>query len=325
MTLPASGKAYILAGMTSVLLGLVTSCTDSSSSSSTSGAALTSGNRPPSITSAKFLHDPLSLTEPVAVQIYAEDPEREAVAFHYQWYVDGVPLDRQTNATLPSGLLRRGQKVSVEIVPADGTQKGAPYRVGPVTVGNTPPAVTRIAFDPETPQPGARLNAQVEAHDPDHDRVDLTYRWFRNNGLVKEGEEPFLDTKGFAGRDKIAVEVVPADATAKGKAVRSDELTLGNSPPHIVSTPPMPGMHEHFEYQVRATDPDGDRLTYHLETSPSGMVIDEVTGHVVWSVPAGQQGTFHVKVVAKDGQGGAAYQEFDLTLSAQLPDKPAGA
>lgn len=300
--------------------GLLAACTGSAPSASSSGPPQASGNRPPTIMFARFLHDPVSLIEPVAVQIYAEDPEREAVSFHYQWFVDGARLDGQTGPTLSSALLRRGQKVSVEIVPADGRQQGAPYRVGPVIVGNTPPAVARIAVDPPTAQPGVRLNAEVEANDPDRDRVDLSYRWFRNNVVVKEGGESFLDTSGFAVRDKVAVEVVPADAMAKGHAVRSSELILGNTPPMIASRPPLPATPERFEYHVRATDADGDRVTYSLETHPAGMVIDEASGLIVWSIPVGQQGTFHVKVVAQDGQGGAAYQEFDLTLSTQ----PAG-
>jgi hypothetical protein len=49
------------------------------------------------------------------------------------------------------------------------------------------------------------------------------------------------------------------------------------------------------------------------------MVINAETGHIHWPLLAGQQGTFHVKVVALDGRGGAAHQEFDLTLPAPAP------
>jgi hypothetical protein len=107
----------------------------------------------------------------------SEDPEREAVSFHYQWYGDNASLAGQTNATLPGELLRRGQTVFVEIVPTDGTSQGQPYRTVSV-VGNSSPRITAVSLAPQTVRTGERLEAQVEANDPDHDRVDLTYRWY---------------------------------------------------------------------------------------------------------------------------------------------------
>ena len=295
--------------------------------SSTNSPATSSGkNRPPVITSVKFINTPISLTGPVAVQIEAEDPEREAVSFQYQWYVNNAPLAGQTSATLPPELLRRGQTVSVEVVPLDtNKQKGPLYRTVAASVGNTPPIVTRVSLVSQAIQTGERLEAQVEATDPDHDRVELTYRWFKNNAAVKEGEESFLDITGFVARDAVVVEVTAHDPSAAGDPVRSNSLILGNSLPKIVSTPPVPGPSDHFEYTVKAVDSDGDVLTYHLETAPPGMTIDEQSGHIAWSVPSNQQGPFRVKVFVKDSQGGAAYQEFDLTFSAPAFVKPAGA
>lgn len=312
--------------MVSIGLWGAVSCTDRSQPPASSGAlSAPAGNRPPTITSARFLSDPLSLNEPVAVQILAEDPEREAVSYSYQWYVDGVPLKGQTNATLPAELLRRGQRVSVEIVPADTPQKGPAYRVPPVVVGNTPPTVQTVTIHPPAAQPGDRLEAKSEASDPDHDRVDLTYRWFRNNVLVKEGEEAFLDTKECVAQDKIVVEVTARDPIAVGNTVRSDLLVMGNSLPKILSIPPAPGPPDTYTYAVKAVDSDGDALTYHLEAAPSGMTIGERTGQIEWHVPTHQPGIYHVKIVVKDGRGGTAFQEFDLTLTAASPAKQAGA
>ena len=265
------------------------------------------------------------MTGPVAVQIDAEDPEREAVSFQYQWYVDNAALPKETSATLSAELLRRGQTVMVEIIPTDGTHKGQAYRTKSVVVGNTSPRVTAVSLMPQTARPGEKLEVQVQASDPDHDRVDLTYKWFRNNAVIKEGDEPFLDTTGLASRDQIVVEVTAHDPAVTGNSLRSDPLVLGNNAPKIVSAPPAPGAPDHFDYPVRAVDPDGDRLTYQLETGPPGMTISEESGHIAWKIPSDQQGTFHVKVVAKDGQGGMASQEFDLTLTAAVPPKPAGA
>lgn len=285
----------------------------------TAPIARSSGNRPPVVTAAVIVNTPLSRSSPVAVQIQSEDPEREAVSFHYQWYVDNAPLAGQTNATLPGELLRRGQTVFVEIVPTDGTSQGQPYRTASVVVGNSSPRITAVSLAPQTVRAGERLEAQVEANDPDHDRVDLTYRWYRNDALIKEGEDSFLDTTGFVASDRIAVEVTASDPAGSATSSKSESRTVGNSGPTIVSTPPTAAVQGRFDYSVIARDPDGDPLTYHLETAPPGMTINSETGRIGWQIPTDQQGMFHVKVVAKDRQGGLATQEFDLTLMPKPP------
>jgi hypothetical protein len=267
----------------------------------------------------------MSLTGLAQVQVYADDPEREAVSFHYQWYVNNVPVVGQTNATLLPEFFRRGQTVFVEIIPSDGTNKGQPYRTAGVVVGNTSPRITAVSLVPQTARVGDRIEARVEASDPEHDRVDLAYKWYRNDTVIKDGEDSFLDTTEFAAPDRIAVEVTASDPAGSAHSSKSESLTLGNSGPTIVSTPPTAAVQGRFDYSVKAVDPDGDPLTYHLEMAPSGMTISSDTGHIGWQIPTDQEGTFHVRVVAKDGRGGLATQEFDVTLSVTTAPAPRGA
>ncbi|MBY0247902.1 MAG: Ig domain-containing protein [Nitrospiraceae bacterium] len=258
----------------------------------------------------------------MTVTIEAEDPDREAVSFRYQWYVDGTALAGHTSPTLAPEHLRRGQMVSVEIVPADGAQTGKAYRTAAVVVGNTPPKISGVTVTPLPIVIGENLEAQVEASDPDHDRIDLSYRWFKNDVMIKEGDEPFLMATGFIPQDQIAVEVTARDPSTPGNSVRSASVTVGNRPPKIVSMPPASDAKNPYEYTVKAVDLDGDRMAFQLEAAPSGMTIDQQSGRIVWSIQADQSGTFHVKVIAQDGRGGAAYQEFDLSLAAQAPATP---
>jgi hypothetical protein len=303
---------------------LVVACTGGGVTETGSSVSQSGGNRPPVVTAAKILDEALSQATPAAVQIQSEDPERETVTHQYQWYVDDAPVPGQSSPSLPQEFFHRSQRVSVIIVPSDSIQKGQPYRTASVVVGNAPPKVTVVSLTPQIARSGDRLEAQAEASDPDHDRVDLTFKWYRNDTLVKEGEEPFLDTTGFAARDKVVVEVTAHDPAGSGGSLKSEPLVLGNSGPKIISTPPISASQDHFDYLVKAIDPDGDRLTYQLEVAPVGMTISEELGHITWQIPADQHGTFHVKVVAKDGQGGIASQEFDLKLTAEAPAKPLG-
>lgn len=301
---------------------LLSACSGGGASESAAPSTPSSSNRPPIVSTAVMLNAPLSQSAPAAVQIQSEDPERQAVSFHYQWYVDNAPIAGQTNATLPPEFFRRGQTVFVEIIPTDGTNKGQPYRTKSVVVGNTAPKVTAVSVTPQSARAGDRLEAQVEASDTDQDRIDFTFKWHRNEIVIKEGEEPFLDTTGFVAPDRIWVEVTASDPAGAVHSSKSEPLTLDNSGPTIVSTPPTMAVQGQFDYPVQARDPDGDPLSYQLESSPPGMTINSETGHIKWQIPTDQQGTFHVKVVAKDGRGGLATQEFDLTLAAKTSSSP---
>ena len=304
---------------------LYAACTDGGMTEGTAPVSRSSSNRPPSVTTAVIIDTPLSQSAPAAVQIQSEDPEREAVSFHYQWYVDNAPIAGQTSATLPPEFFRRGQTVFVEIIPTDGTNKGQPYRTAGVVVGNTSPRITAVSLVPQTARVGDKIEARVAASDPEHDRVDLTYKWYRNDTVIKDGEDSFLDTTGFAAPDRIAVEVTASDPAGSAHSSKSESLTLGNSGPTIVSTPPTVAVQGRFDYAVKALDPDGDPLTYHLEMAPPGMTISSDTGQIGWQIPTDQEGIVHVRVVAKDGHGGLATQEFELTLSATTTPAPRGA
>jgi len=268
MVVSKSNKQCIIAGL--LVMFSATACTGGPASEPAQGAASSGANGPPVMVLAKILQSPIPLTGPVGVQALAEDPERDPITYTYQWYANDAPIIGQTNPTLAVELLRRGQLISVEITPFDGKQKGKSVRTPVAAVGNTAPQITAVILTPQTLQPGGKLSAEVTASDLDHDRVDLLYRWFRNEAVVKDGEEAYLDTTGMSPRDKVAVEVTARDSQSVGNSLRSEVVTLGNTAPMIVSTPPAPVTPDQYEYSVRAMDSDGDRLTYELEAAPAG-------------------------------------------------------
>jgi ribosomal protein L19 len=280
-------------------------------------------NRPPLIKTAKITQAVAPQGNQLNIEIDAEDPDNDAVHYEFQWYADDAPLPGQISATLSPSVAKRGQRIAVEIVPKDATSKGQPFRTASISLGNTPPKVTAVTLTPPNPKPGDHIEVRIEASDPDLDRVDALYRWFKNDSVVKESEEPLLLVAGFVPGDTIAVEVTVKDSSAQGNSLRSDPVVIGNSLPKIISTPPSaPVKPDRYEYLVKANDSDGDRLTYLLDSGPPGMTIGEQSGLIEWPLSANLLGSFHVKVVVRDNHGGSALQEFDLVLSASPPPKP---
>jgi hypothetical protein len=259
--------------------------------------------------------DPALLSRPVSVEVQAEESDDRPLAFRYQWLVNGVRQEGQTGPTLDPATLRRGDHVSVEVVPVAGTIAGEPALAPEVIVANTPPVLRSVRLEPATAHRGDRLRVQVEASDPDHDPIMYVYRWFRNQRLERETEEAELETDELSRGDVIAVEVTPSDGHAHGKSLASQALTLGNSPPRITSRPPLTTEPERYQYTVVATDPDGDFMNFTLDQGPAGMTMDRTTGQLNWPRPGTAKGPQRVRILVDDGHQGEAFQEFEINVS----------
>jgi hypothetical protein len=257
--------------------------------------------------------------------VEAQDVDRNPLSFRYRWIVNGQPVRNQDGEQLSPELLKRGDAVSVEIWPHDGMVEGSPFTTEPVVVSNSPPVVAHLAIEPESDFPGVRVQARADISDVDRDLIRMSYRWWRNDALVQEGDEAELDTAGFSRGDTVSVEAVPFDGVQKGKAVRSVPIRMGNISPRIVSAPAKSIVNNRYDYQVVATDAESDVITFSLETAPPGMTIDEHKGSVSWQISPDQIGVHKVRILAKDSQGAVTFQEFELNLAPAVPAKPAGA
>jgi len=286
---------------------------------------LATGNHPPVVRAATLHPIPLVLTGPIVVHVDAQDIDRNPLSFRYRWIVNGEPVRNQDGEQLSPELLKRGDALSVEIRAHDGMVEGRPFTTEPVVVGNSPPVVAHLAIEPESVSPGVHVQARADISDVDRDLIRVSYRWWKNDLLVQEGDEAELDTAGFSRGDNLSVEALPFDGVQKGKAVRSVPIRVGNIPPRILSAPTKSIVNNRYDYQVEATDAESDAITFSLETAPPGMTIDEHKGVLSWQISQGQIGVHKVRILAKDSQGAITFQEFELNLTASVPAKPAGA
>lgn len=178
---------------------------------------------------------------------------------------------------------------------------------------NTPPVMASVKLAPTLVFPGTRIKAQVEVSDPDGDLVMLDYKWTRN-GAVLDGEvSDGLDTDAFQKGDLITLTITPSDEKAQGKSKESRSIVILNRPPEIISSPSGKLSEGKYIYEVKAQDPDDDRLAYSLEDGPPGMKIDAAIGRLEWEVPAEPGGSVQVRIAVSDGDA-RAFQGFSIQL-----------
>lgn len=298
--------------LTALVVAAVAGCTSSPQDGSVATGG-TQNNHAPSVRLVTIVPNPLMLAGPITAHVMADDPDGTEPTKRFQWIVNGSPLLGATGPELAPVHVKRGDQVALEVIALDGQLESAPYRTDPVSVVNTPPIVSLVTVEADA-EHSNRVLAKVNAIDPDRDEIHYSYRWWRNDKQVKDGEESALDTTGFGRKDVVVVEVTARDQEAAAAPVRSAPSALGNSPPLIVSNPPALTNREQYEYLVQAKDVDGDTMAYNLETGPPGMTIDKATGLVNWNVIPGVAGAHRVKIMAEDGQGGIAWQEFELSI-----------
>tara|TARA_R110000868_G_scaffold10560_2_gene51420 strand:+ start:1054 stop:2208 length:1155 start_codon:yes stop_codon:yes gene_type:complete len=94
------------------------------------------------------------------------------------------------------------------------------------------------------------------------------------------------------------------------KGVGASEPNLG---PSITSSPVTTGTTDTlYQYQVTATDPEGDALTFSLSVKPSGMTINATTGLIQYTPTAAS--TPSVTVVVTDTKLNSASQNYTINV-----------
>src|SRR5262249_494662 len=129
----------------------------------------------------------------------------------------------------------KGQVITVDVTPSDGTASGA-VKTATTTVANTPPAINAVELTPTNPDPTSTLNAMVTASDTDNDQITFTYSWTVAGNEVRHVEfttpPPSRDLHAVQTGPPTAVVVVavtPRDAANVGATVTAT-VTLGGNP-----------------------------------------------------------------------------------------------
>jgi hypothetical protein len=89
--------------------------------------------------------------------------------------------------------------------------------------------------------------------------------------------------------------------------------SLNHSPRFVSVAPGEATATRQFIYIAKAEDADGDPVAFSLEQAPEGMSVSP-TGSVSWLTPNTPHEHVTVRIVASDGKGGAARQQFSLHI-----------
>jgi RHS repeat-associated protein len=277
-------------------------------------------NRPPVITS----NPPLRATvgRSYVYNLAANDPDNNSVL----WSLTSGPLGMSLDSV--SGTIRwtptdeemGPQTVTVTLrdsLFAEATQRFT-IQVScvdlPPVISSRPPTVGAV----ETP-----YFYPVRATDPEGDPLHFTFL-SSPDGMTVDSQPGLIrwtPTASEAGANRVVVEV---DDGQGNLATQTFDIQVSsvpaNRPPVITSTPALfATVDSPYSYQVTASDPDGETVSFSLLSAPDGMTIDQASGLVQWTATAAQVPNQIVSVAVTDPRGGQATQSFEILVQENLP------
>jgi hypothetical protein len=233
-------------------------------------------------------------------------PGRSAIL----WKVNSEVVSTGTDNQLCSDSYKRDDTVTVEVGTND---RGAQASV---SIGNSLPRVVDLSSTPAEIFAGIDISVTPVAEDADGDDVSFSYQWLINGDADPLLTEATLPGDKFTKGDSIQVLIVPNDFFEDGPTYESYAMSVPNAAPSITSEPPQGISSLDYRYQVVANDPDDNQLAYSLSDAPEGMLIDENSGLIQWSLVNVTPGDYTIAIKVSDSEGAEAVQEYRLSLGA---------
>ncbi len=171
---------------------------------------------------------------------------------------------------------------------------------------------------------GRPLALQLSASDPDFDPLAWTLASAPQGMSIDPWTGLLLWTPGESQLGPQTVTVEASDPyLASAQRTFTVLVSCVNLPPAILSRPPTSAVAEQaYLYAVRASDPENDPLSFQLESAPTGMTIDPVTGLIRWTPSPGDVGPSSVAVRVFDADGASDVQRFELEVAANIFNQP---
>jgi outer membrane protein OmpA-like peptidoglycan-associated protein len=166
---------------------------------------------------------------------------------------------------------------------------------------------------------GESTNLFCNASDPDND--PLTYTWTVNDQpLAAAGPQITFGSEGRKpGTYKVTCTVSDGEATASSSSMGTiRERIIPNRPPTIecLTTTMDVASGGSVELRARASDPDGDKLTY--SWSATGGAVSGTGETATFNAAGVRAGSYAVTVTADDGRGGKSSCSMTVNVSERL-------
>ncbi len=273
---------------------------------STRGLTLsTAPNRPPIVESMSASPPQLDPGGKATVSVEASDPNGDELAYQWtvpeSWSTEGEGAD--VDLAAPD---RVGATTSVRVVVSDGDRKTSASVVVSTAQRNQAPILQSFDAYPRTVEPGGTIDLAASATDPEGDA--LSYTWsVAGGGWALESTDQASTTLTAPDVSGQRTTVTLTISDDNGHQVEASRVvsTRANRAPRLNSLEARPSTIEPggtLSVEARATDPDGDALTYDW-TAPGGWSISGQGDSVQVTAPDTYAASGTIELVVEDARG----------------------
>jgi len=189
---------------------------------------------------------------------------------------------------------------------------------------NRAPEVIAAKTTPIAPKAGTPLKVTVEVNDPDGDPVTLSYKWYVSDRLIPVEKDDALDPKFVRKGDNIFVEITPTDGKLTGTPFLAQFVSIGNTPPEIVSVNLKPRLvYPGYEIKVNTEvrDVDGDPISYIFKWRRNGIAIEGETSETLQTKGFKKMDLVVVTVIPFDGESrGRPVRSLPIVIANRPPE-----
>lgn len=173
--------------------------------------------------------------------------------------------------------------------------------------------VKEIRYEPSKAVPHENITVAIDLERSGR-YIDVDYEWEVNGKrLLSEREETLPQTrfsKGDTVQAFLTIRVGDSSIEREGNL-----LIVGNTPPRILTNPRSLSKLDGF--RIRAEDPDGGAVTYHVKGGPPGLSIGESTGVVKYTPSKTAEAATHpIVFVVRDADGAESEWRLSINVSA---------
>ncbi|MFO0796118.1 MAG: putative Ig domain-containing protein [Gemmataceae bacterium] len=265
------------------------------------------------------------LGQPWVARVTAADPDGDPVRFALVQGPAGMTVDPVTGVVrwTPAALTGTPEPVAVAATDGRGGEGRVSFAVtATARVENRPPVVT--STPPRLAVVGDTYAYDLAAADPDGGPV----LWSLVAGPQGVSLDPVRGTlRWVPAPDQDGDATVTVRATDQlfgaGEQTFTVSVSCANLPPELTSRPPTVAYAgDPYVYAVRATDPEGDPLTFSLDAAPAGMAFVPGTSLLRWTPTLAQAGPQAVVVRVTDRAGNVVTQAYTVVVSTEAPNRP---
>ena len=278
-------------------------------------------NRPPQA-AGTIPEQMLSVGEAATVDLssYFSDPDGDALSYTAASSNAAVAGVSMSGSSVVVTALARGA-ATVTVTARDPQGLLAQQRFQVTVPNQAPEAMDAIPAQTVFAGRTASVDASLYFRDPDGD--PLTYTATSSNPEVATATVAAATITLRAVTSGVATITVSASDPEGGAARQTVQVIVPNREPRAVGTIPEQtlsvGETAMVDVSSYFSDPDGDTLSYTAASSNAGVAEASVSGSSV-VIAALARGVVTVTVTARDRQGLAAQQRFQLTVPNRAPE-----